>query len=102
MDRRGRWSDHPDRARPRSPHRDRTRLSGPRLQDKVCVITGAGSGIGSATARLFAAEGARVVVADVDDRGAKATVAGIRKNGGDAEAEHAEGTDGPEQGPPAA
>ncbi len=64
-----------------------------RLQDKVCVITGAGSGIGSATARLFAAEGARVVVADVDDRGAKATVAGIRKSGGDAVAEHVDVTD---------
>jgi len=64
-----------------------------RLQDKVCVITGAGSGIGSATARLFAAEGARVVVADVDDRGAKATVAGIRKSGGEAVAEHVDVTD---------
>jgi NAD(P)-dependent dehydrogenase (short-subunit alcohol dehydrogenase family) len=68
-------------------------LSGARLQDKVCVITGAGSGIGSATARLFAAEGARVVVADVDDRGAKATVAGIRKSGGEAVAEHVDVTD---------
>ena len=64
-----------------------------RLQDKVCVITGAGSGIGSATARLFAAEGARVVVADVDDRGAKATVAGIRKLGGEGVAEHVDVTD---------
>ncbi len=64
-----------------------------RLQDKVCVITGAGSGIGSATARLFAAEGARVVVADVDDRGAKSTVVGIRKSGGDAVAEHVDVTD---------
>jgi NAD(P)-dependent dehydrogenase (short-subunit alcohol dehydrogenase family) len=68
-------------------------VSGARLQDKVCLITGAGSGIGQATARLFAAEGARVVVADVDDRGAKATVAGIRKSGGDAVAEHVDVTD---------
>ena len=68
-------------------------MSGARLQGKVCVITGAGSGIGQATARLFAAEGARVVVADVDDRGAKATVAGIRKSGGDAVAEHVDVTD---------
>jgi NAD(P)-dependent dehydrogenase (short-subunit alcohol dehydrogenase family) len=68
-------------------------LSKPRLQDKVCIITGAGSGIGQATARLFATEGARVVVADVDDRGAKATVAGIRKKGGDAVAEHVDVTD---------
>jgi NAD(P)-dependent dehydrogenase (short-subunit alcohol dehydrogenase family) len=68
-------------------------LSGARLQGKVCLITGAGSGIGQATARLFAAEGARVVVADVDDKGAKATVVGIRKNGGDATAEHVDVTD---------
>jgi NAD(P)-dependent dehydrogenase (short-subunit alcohol dehydrogenase family) len=68
-------------------------VSGARLQDKVCLITGAGSGIGQATARLFAAEGARVVVADIDDRGAKATVAGIRKNRGDAVAEHVDVTD---------
>jgi NAD(P)-dependent dehydrogenase (short-subunit alcohol dehydrogenase family) len=69
------------------------RVTGGRLQDKVCLITGAGSGIGQATARLFAAEGARVVVADVDDRGAKATVAGIRKTGGEAVAEHVDVTD---------
>src|SRR5512132_3862727 len=35
-----------------------------RLKDKVCIITGGGSGIGRATALLFADEGARVVVAD--------------------------------------
>lgn len=38
-----------------------------RLDDRVAVITGAASGIGRATAQRFAAEGARVVVADVDD-----------------------------------
>ena len=35
-----------------------------RLKEKVCVITGGGSGIGRATALLFAQEGARLVVAD--------------------------------------
>jgi NAD(P)-dependent dehydrogenase (short-subunit alcohol dehydrogenase family) len=64
-----------------------------RLDGKVCVITGAGSGIGQASARLFAREGAQVVVADVDDRGAKATVAGIRKAAGLAVAEHVDVTD---------
>jgi len=68
-------------------------LSGPRLKRKVCLITGAGSGIGQATARLFAREGAIVVVADVDDRGAKSTVASIRKSGGQAVAEHADVTE---------
>jgi NAD(P)-dependent dehydrogenase (short-subunit alcohol dehydrogenase family) len=68
-------------------------LSRGRLQGKVCIITGAGSGIGQATARLFAKEGARIVVADVDDRGARSTVAAIKKAGGDAVAEHVDVTD---------
>ena len=68
-------------------------MSPGRLQGKVCIITGAGSGIGQATARLFAKEGARVVVADVDDRGARSTVAAIKKAGGDAVAEHVNVTD---------
>ena len=37
-----------------------------RLEGKVAVITGAGSGIGRASARLFTAEGAKVVVAEID------------------------------------
>jgi len=42
-----------------------------RLKDKVAIITGAASGIGSATAALFANEGARLVLADVDEKGLK-------------------------------
>jgi NAD(P)-dependent dehydrogenase (short-subunit alcohol dehydrogenase family) len=54
------------------------------LKDKVALITGAASGIGEATARLFAAEGASVVVSDIaEDRGAK-VVDEIRKSGGKA------------------
>ena len=46
---------------------------GDRLAGKVAVVTGAGSGIGLATARRFAVEGAKVVCADIDDEaGAKA------------------------------
>src|SRR5438552_16445548 len=68
-------------------------MSGGRLEDKVCIITGAGSGIGQATAHLFATERAHVVVADVDGKGARSTVAGIKKSRGDAVAEHADVTD---------
>ena len=48
-----------------------------RLDGKVCVITGAGSGIGRASALLFASEGARVIVADVDLEAANSTVGEI-------------------------
>lgn len=64
-----------------------------RLKGKVCLITGAGSGIGQASARLFAKEGALVVVADIDLRAARSTVAGIRKAKGEAAAEQVDVTD---------
>jgi NAD(P)-dependent dehydrogenase (short-subunit alcohol dehydrogenase family) len=43
-----------------------------RLQDRVAVITGAGSGIGLASAKRMAAEGARIVAVDIDERAGKA------------------------------
>jgi meso-butanediol dehydrogenase / (S,S)-butanediol dehydrogenase / diacetyl reductase len=46
-----------------------------RLKDKVCIITGGGSGIGRATALLFAREGARLVVADKRKEAAEAVAA---------------------------
>src|ERR1700674_5980909 len=64
-----------------------------RLKGKVCLISGAGSGVGQASARLFAKEGALVVVADIDLRAAKATVAEIVKAKGKAVAEQVDVTD---------
>jgi len=61
-----------------------------RLKDKVALITGAGSGIGRETAVLFAAEGAKVVVVDVNDAGGNETVAMVRAQGGDAVYVHAD------------
>jgi NAD(P)-dependent dehydrogenase (short-subunit alcohol dehydrogenase family) len=48
------------------------------LQDKVCLVTGAASGIGRAIALVFAREGAKVVVSDVDRAGGEETVASLR------------------------
>ena len=56
----------------------------PRLEGKVALITGAGSGMGRAAAELFASEGARVVITDVVDDAGNAAVAGVRAAGGDA------------------
>ena len=54
------------------------------LQNKVAIVTGGSSGIGRATALLFAREGARVVVADMNDAAGQAVVDDIRQAGGDA------------------
>lgn len=56
-------------------------MSNGRLAGKVVVITGGTSGIGRASALLFAREGARVVVAGRDEEAGAATVAGIREGG---------------------
>lgn len=61
-----------------------------RFSGKSVLITGAGSGIGRATAIAFAAEGANVIACDVDDAGGEATVATIRKQGAEAEFVHAD------------
>ncbi len=52
-----------------------------KLENKVTIITGAGSGIGRETAILFAKEGAKVVVADINEMGSEETVAEIKKIG---------------------
>ncbi len=48
-----------------------------KLQDKVAVVTGAASGFGEAMAKRFAAEGAKVIVADVNDEGGERVVSDI-------------------------
>jgi 3-oxoacyl-[acyl-carrier protein] reductase len=55
-----------------------------RLTDRVAIVTGAASGIGQAIAQALAAEGARVAVLDLNEGGARATVAAIRDAGGEA------------------
>jgi NAD(P)-dependent dehydrogenase (short-subunit alcohol dehydrogenase family) len=64
-----------------------------RLRDKVCLITGAGSGIGRASALLFASEGAVVAAADIDRGAAEETVAMIAPEGGAARAYTVDVTD---------
>ena len=61
-----------------------------RLQDKVALITGAGSGIGRETAMLFAREGANIVVVDVNDAAGQETVSMIEAAGGQATYVHAD------------
>ena len=62
------------------------------INGKVAIITGAGSGIGRATAVRLAKEGASVVIADVNDAGAAETVATITSAGGTAAAVHCDVT----------
>src|SRR5262249_24349930 len=54
------------------------------FNDKVAVVTGAGSGLGRAGAIAFAAEGARVVLADINVEGGQETLNTIKQNGGEA------------------
>ena len=61
-----------------------------RLEGKTALITGAASGIGMETAKLFASEGAKVLVVDVNDSEGEQTAAAIRDSGGEALYQHAD------------
>ena len=55
-----------------------------RLQGKVAIITGAGKGIGLASALLFAKEGARIVIAEIDEAAGRRAESEVRSHGGEA------------------
>jgi NAD(P)-dependent dehydrogenase (short-subunit alcohol dehydrogenase family) len=54
------------------------------VDGKVALVTGAASGIGRSTALVFAREGAKVIGADIDEKGGEETIAAIRRAGGEA------------------
>ena len=56
-----------------------------RVQDRVVIVTGGAGGIGAAACRAIAAEGGKVVVADLDEAAARAVADGILADGGVAE-----------------
>lgn len=62
------------------------------LDGKVAVVTGAASGIGAATVRRFAAEGAAVVIADINDEGGEAVAKALRHDGARAQFRHTDVT----------
>ena len=64
-----------------------------RLEDKVAIVTGAASGFGEGIARRFAAEGAKVVLADLNDQAGRRIAADIEAAGGTAAYVHADVTE---------
>jgi 3(or 17)beta-hydroxysteroid dehydrogenase len=55
-----------------------------RVQDRVAIVTGAANGMGAATSRLLAQEGAKVILADIDEENGERVAASIQASGGEA------------------
>ena len=64
-----------------------------RLKDKIAVVTGASTGIGRAVAELFAREGAKVLIADVNEKDGDDAVETIKENGGEVVFQYTDVTD---------
>ncbi len=64
-----------------------------RVEDKVCLVTGGGRGIGAATAAALAAEGAKVVVSDLDGAAAKTVAESLQSNDGESHFAHDVGSE---------
>ena len=58
--------------------------TGKNLENKVAIVSGAGSGIGKAIALLYASEGAKIIVHDFNETNGNETVSNIKGHGGDA------------------
>ena len=54
-----------------------------RLNDKVAIVTGGGSGIGRSISSLFASQGAKVIIVDIDQKSSKETVNDIKQSAGE-------------------
>ncbi|MDX5477096.1 MAG: SDR family NAD(P)-dependent oxidoreductase, partial [Cyclobacteriaceae bacterium] len=54
------------------------------LDKKVAIVTGGGSGIGKAISLLYASEGAKIVISDIDEKGSQETITEIKAKGGEA------------------
>lgn len=54
------------------------------IDQKVAIVTGGGSGIGKAISLLYASEGAKIVISDIDENGSQETIAEIKAKGGEA------------------